>query len=35
VFPRPESAGEKTGNVHVTFLLNFFDEVGRKVPAGK
>ena len=34
VFPRPESE-EKQGNVHVTFLLNFFDEVARKVPVGK
>ena len=34
VFARPESE-EKQGNVHVTFLLNFFDEVARKVPVGK
>ena len=31
VFAQPESE-EKQGNVHVTFLLNFFDEVARKVP---
>jgi len=34
VFARPESE-EKQGNVHVTFLLNFFDEVARKVPTAK
>lgn len=34
VFPRPESE-EKQGNVHVTFLLNFFDELRRKVPVAK
>lgn len=35
VFARPESGEGKQGNVHVTFLLNFFDEVRRRVPAGK
>jgi hypothetical protein len=34
VFARPD-AEERLGNVHVTFLLNFFDEVARKVPVGK
>jgi hypothetical protein len=34
VSARPES-DEKPGNAHVTFLLNFFDAVGRKVPVGK
>lgn len=34
VFARPESE-ERQGNVHVTFLLNFFDEVARKVPVGQ
>lgn len=34
VFPRPE-AKEETDSVHVTFLLNFFDELRRKVPVGK
>jgi hypothetical protein len=34
VFPRPESS-EKPGNLHVTFLLNFFDEVRRRAPADK
>jgi serine/threonine-protein kinase len=35
VFPLPESVDEKSGNVHVTFLFNFFDEVRRRVPVGK
>ena len=35
VFPRPESTGEQKGSVHVTVLLNFFDELRRRVPAGK
>jgi hypothetical protein len=34
VIPRPETAGEQKGSVHVTFLLNFFDEVRRRIPAG-
>jgi Tol biopolymer transport system component/predicted Ser/Thr protein kinase len=34
VFPRPEAAGERKGSVHVTVLLNFFDELRRRVPAG-
>jgi hypothetical protein len=34
VFPRPESIGEQKGSVRVTVLLNFFDEVRRRVPAG-
>jgi serine/threonine-protein kinase len=34
VLPRPEVAAE-TGSVHVTFLLNFFDELRRRAPAGK
>jgi Tol biopolymer transport system component/predicted Ser/Thr protein kinase len=32
VFPRPESTGEQKGSVHVTVLLNFFDELRRRVP---
>ncbi len=32
VFPRPEAAGEQKGSVHVTVLLNFFDELRRRVP---
>jgi hypothetical protein len=35
VFPVREASDEKQGNVHVTFLLNFFDELRRKAPAGK
>jgi serine/threonine-protein kinase len=35
VFPRPEAAPTGKGNVHVTMLLNFFDEVKRRIPAGK
>lgn len=31
VFPQPD-VKEKQGSVHVTFLLNFFDEVRRRVP---
>jgi hypothetical protein len=34
VFPRPWSE-EKQGNVQVTFLLNFFDEVACKIPVAK
>jgi Tol biopolymer transport system component/predicted Ser/Thr protein kinase len=34
VFPRPESTGEQKGSVHVTVLLNFFDELRRSVPLG-
>jgi hypothetical protein len=32
VFPRPEATGEQKGSVHVTVLLNFFDELRRRVP---
>jgi serine/threonine-protein kinase len=35
VFPMPETATEEKTTVHVTFLLNFFDEVRRRLPAGK
>jgi Tol biopolymer transport system component len=35
VFPRPDATGERKGSVHVTVLLNFFDELRRRVPAGK
>jgi len=35
VFPRRETAGEDKTALHVTFLLNFFDELRRRVPAGK
>jgi Tol biopolymer transport system component len=35
VAPRPEGSGGQKGSVHVTVLLNFFDELRRRVPAGK
>jgi serine/threonine-protein kinase len=35
VFPMPEASAEEKGAAHVTFLLNFFDELRRKVPVGK
>jgi Tol biopolymer transport system component len=35
VFPMPEATAEDKGAAHVTFLLNFFDELRRKVPARK
>jgi Tol biopolymer transport system component len=35
VIPRPEATGDQKGSVHVTVLLNFFDELRRRVPAGK
>jgi Tol biopolymer transport system component len=34
MFPKP-SAEQSQSNLHAIFLLNFFDEVRRKVPAGK
>jgi hypothetical protein len=34
VFPRPEATGEQKGSAHVTVLLNFFDELRRRVPPG-
>jgi hypothetical protein len=35
VAPKPEGPGGRKGSVHVTVLLNFFDELRRHVPAGK
>ena len=35
VLPRADSAGEPKASVHVTFLLNFFDEVQRRIPVRK
>jgi hypothetical protein len=35
VFPRPDATGEQRGSVHVTVLLNFFDELRRRVLVGK
>jgi hypothetical protein len=34
IFPLPQSDTEENRSVHVTFLLNLFDEL-RRVPAGK
>jgi hypothetical protein len=34
VFPKRESTSEQKASVHVTVLLNFFDELRRRVPAG-
>ncbi|HYM09197.1 MAG TPA: hypothetical protein VEU62_00620, partial [Bryobacterales bacterium] len=33
VLTAPEAAGGEKGTVHVTFLLNFFDELRRRAPA--
>jgi serine/threonine-protein kinase len=33
VFPMPEAAGPDKGSVHVTFLLNFLDELRRRIPS--
>jgi hypothetical protein len=35
VFPMPEASAENKGPAHVTFLLNFFDELRRRAPVGK
>jgi serine/threonine-protein kinase len=35
VIPRPDATAEPKGSVHVTVLLNFFDELRRRVPVGK
>jgi len=35
VFPMPEAAPPGKDSVHVTFLLNFFDELRRRIPAGR
>jgi Tol biopolymer transport system component/predicted Ser/Thr protein kinase len=34
VFLRPEAAPGIKGNLHLTFLLNFFEELRRRAPAG-
>ena len=34
VFQPVEATGGEKGSVHVTMLLNFFDEVRRRVPPG-
>jgi serine/threonine-protein kinase len=35
VFPSPDAAADRKSSVHVTVLLNFFDELRRRVPTGK
>jgi hypothetical protein len=35
VFPVPETAPEEKGNAHLTFLLNFGDELRRGLASGK
>jgi Tol biopolymer transport system component len=35
ILPMPDAKTEEQGSVRVTFLLNFFDELRRRVPAGK
>jgi Tol biopolymer transport system component len=35
VFPMPDPKAEEKGSVHVTFLLNFFDEVTRRIPVAR
>jgi Tol biopolymer transport system component len=35
VIRNEEPTGEQKGSAHVTVLLNFFDELRRRVPAGK
>jgi len=35
VFPAPDAKESAQGSVHVTFLLNFLDELRRRIPAGK
>jgi Tol biopolymer transport system component len=34
VFLDPRVSAQRNGNLHVTFLLNFFDELRRRAPAG-
>jgi serine/threonine-protein kinase len=35
VLPMPEGTGPGKGSVHVTFLLNFLDELRRRIPAAQ
>jgi serine/threonine-protein kinase len=35
IFPELQAPVEEKGDVHVTFLLNFFDELRRRAPVGK
>ncbi len=34
IFPELKAPAEEKGDVHMTFLLNFFDELRRRAPAG-
>jgi hypothetical protein len=34
-FPAMEDTGQQRSSVHLTFLLNFFDEVRRRIPVAK
>jgi len=34
VLTAPEATGREKGSLHVTMLLNFFDEVKRRIPVG-
>jgi hypothetical protein len=34
VLAMPQDEGSERGSVHVTMLLNFFDEVRRRIAAG-
>ena len=34
VLPSPVTAGEPKGNLHVMMLVNFFDELRRRMPPG-
>jgi len=35
IFPELKAQAEEKGDVHMTFLLNFFDELRRRVPTGR
>ena len=35
IFPELKAPAEEKGSVHMTFLLNFFDELRRRAPVGK
>jgi len=35
VLSQPNPGGERSGSVHVNFLMNFFEEVRRRIPADK
>jgi hypothetical protein len=35
IFPEQKAPEQGKGNIHMTFLLNFFDELRRRAPAGK